>query len=887
MDISDLLVRHEKLVHLNEGSKDGNRGRKPSSGSGHTNSSEDHGNAEAMDLRRRTSTSHYPGQQASGLSMSSAAAHPATALSAAPPPPQSDPRLAARNIPACNLDLLSDAATHLASAAEINAMQQPMMSDMAHTSAGSMAPGKPYSDAPPPYHDRGRDGGALPEVLSSAYPGQPPPASFDDYHLFLDDFTSSSHFLPSALEADQPFGLWSRPAAEMGRGANGLHKMAGSSFPSTRFPSVQPDLRDMNPEAGSQRVPDEGSNTMRAPAWRIGVADHTVIKNRLDEFSSVLPSDFVCPSRHTLTRFLEGYISGFHEHLPFLHLPTLSPADLSPELILAILAVGAQYRFENHRGNALWYAAKAIAFEQIRRRHSHEVHSLLPTSSAYSPHSTRPSPSAGYRHSFNSMQHERPLTQDTHREPYSPNTPQSRLETIQALTLLFAIGLWGPKAILHEALSLQSLLALLVRDEGLESEPSSQAPDWDTWIRIEGSTRTKLIAFCFFNLCSIVYNTPPLLLTSEVNLCLPQPSRLWRMETAWQWQEARQSYPPVDMSLQDAFSRILHRDTPQTTLTHVPSLGSYVLIHAFIQHIYLLKQTSFAIASPYGVQRGLKVEDVEEVAHGLRLWQIGFEHHRQLRAAESAHHQANGATMGGLGGVGMGMGQGDSYSGGPVAFDATALLRLAYIRLYTDLNPSRRLETRDHLLIANAFDDVPLLVRSPRTTRAVVQAIHALAMLVKAGVNYVARTKSLEWSMQLSLCNMECALLLSKWLITLASIGPNDAAVSSEEKTLLDNVRRLLDETEFAVPIDPSLAGAASGTAAPSGNNQTAAASDAAKLRQLAAAVIHLWAETFKGTHVFEVISIMGLGLESYAAILEKPGDRTPLAQMPPAGSLG
>ncbi len=145
--------------------------------------------------------------------------------------------------------------------------------------------------------------------------------------------------------------------------------------------------------------------------------DHTVIRNRLDEFSSTLPNDFVFPSRHTLNRFLEGYISGFHDNLPFLHLPTLSPTDLSPELLLAILAVGAQYRFETNRGHALWYAAKAVALEQIRRRHSHEVHGLLPTPAAYSPHSTRPSPSAGFRHSFPSVHQDRPMTQDTHREP--------------------------------------------------------------------------------------------------------------------------------------------------------------------------------------------------------------------------------------------------------------------------------------------------------------------------------------------------------------------------------------------------------------------------------------------------------------------------------------
>lgn len=142
-----------------------------------------------------------------------------------------------------------------------------------------------------------------------------------------------------------------------------------------------------------------------------------MIKNRLDEFSSVLPNDFVFPSRHTLTRFLDGYISGFHEHFPIMHLPTLTPAELSPELLLAILAVGAQYRFESHRSNALWYAARAVALEQIRRRHSHEVHGLLPTPAAYSPHSTRPSPSHGFRHSFSSVQQERSMTQDTHREP--------------------------------------------------------------------------------------------------------------------------------------------------------------------------------------------------------------------------------------------------------------------------------------------------------------------------------------------------------------------------------------------------------------------------------------------------------------------------------------
>jgi len=135
-----------------------------------------------------------------------------------------------------------------------------------------------------------------------------------------------------------------------------------------------------------------------------------------------------------------------------------------------------------------------------------------------------------------------------------------------------------------------------------------------------------------------------------------------------------------------------------------------------------------------------------------------------------------------------------------------------------------------------------------------------------------------------AVCNLECAILLSKWLMTLASINPTDAPVSPEEKNLLEMIRRMLDETEFAVPIDPSLSGPGSGHHP---SRLDLSGSDSAKLRQLAAAVIRLWAETFKGTHIFEMIRIMALGLEGYADLLEKPGNRTPLGRMATSSGLG
>lgn len=130
-----------------------------------------------------------------------------------------------------------------------------------------------------------------------------------------------------------------------------------------------------------------------------------------------------------------------------------------------------------------------------------------------------------------------------------------------------------------------------------------------------------------------------------------------------------------------------------------------------------------------------------------------------------------------------------------------------------------------------------------------------------------------------AVCNLECAILLAKWLMTLATVNPAaDAPISPDERALLETLRRMLDETEFAVPIDPSLSGG--GGPGHPGSVADVAVNDGTKMRQLAAAVIRLWAETFKGSHVFDIVKIIGNGLEGYAELLEKPRDRTPLGRL-------
>lgn len=69
----------------------------------------------------------------------------------------------------------------------------------------------------------------------------------------------------------------------------------------------------------------------------------------------------------------------------------------------------------------------------------------------------------------------------------------------------------------------------------------------------------------------------------------------------------------------------------------------------------------------------------------------------------------------------------------------------------------------------------------------------------------------------------------------------------------------MLDETEFAVSF--------------AGGGAQSPGRERAKIRQLGAAVVRLWAETFKGTQIFDVVRAMGCALEMYAESLEKAND--------------
>lgn len=670
--------------------------------------------------------------------------------------------------------------------------------------------------------------------------------SFDNFAAFLESEPLSTHQFGTFNTAEQsvpffPFSTFANPGDGVyNPGASRLlpvqpvaqatvDEQASFSRFGSRLPSLQPDEND--PTESQRQEYRQPVQTLKI--WHVSPEDRQYIAREIAKFDPVL-QQFQLPTRMSLARYIRAYVDGFHEHLPFLHVQSMTVDGSSVELLLAMSAVGAQYCFEAEKGVELFHAARAIATERIRRRdarvalHHRDVQEWSDNSNP-SVLSAASSPAAAADRRGSNVGH-------TVNGPLGlPSDPESGgamasvplkddlMQSAQALLLLMAMATWAKhKEILREALAIQSILASIVRDDGLRMAARQEAPTtWEDWIGYESVIRTKYIVFCFFNLHSIVYDIPPLLLNSEISMPLPCSTAEFKAESGAGWRDARaKADPPAQF--QEGLRQLFSRDSETTPGCH-SSLGNYVLIHAIIQHIYMVRQT---IRCRVDADE-LTGEDVMPLEQALRRWQMGWN-----RSPESSIDPSD--------------------PNGPVAFNSTALLRLAYIRLNMDTGPGRALGTRDPLQIAQALREMPAIKRTPKLVRALLHSAHALSIPVKIGVRLVSKTQAFIWSIQHSLCSLECALLLSKWLETVSKseVSNVEPPISEDERKILSLVMTMLDETEFAVPPGKSLE-----------SPETA--------RHLSAGVLRVWATIFRGAQTWAIVDVIGSSLNIYADMVE------------------
>ena len=176
---------------------------------------------------------------------------------------------------------------------------------------------------------------------------------------------------------------------------------------------------------------------------------------------------------------------------------------------------------------------------------------------------------------------------------------------------------------------------------------------------------------------------------------------------------------------------------------------------------------------------------------------------------------------------------------------------LAYARIYLHLGPYRQLETRDPIRIAKAISRSPSVDRSDGVISALLYSIHMLSIPVRLGVDRVARSQAFFWSVRHSLAGLECAVLLSKWLFSLArSVGR--VPLTDSEDRIVHWVWCIVDEAYSVVDFDEVDTGGVDREPA-----------------QLGLAVLRIWAYFFKSNTQWPFINIIGRSLERYREIEE------------------
>ncbi|PYH63766.1 C2H2-type zinc finger protein [Aspergillus vadensis CBS 113365] len=559
----------------------------------------------------------------------------------------------------------------------------------------------------------------------------------------------------------------------------------------------------------SSRVPDDPSGDddfhelkpLSCP-WLLTNNQYLQISSSISPFQEVIPNQFRMPSKMALARYLLGYVEGFSDHHPFIHVPTLNLTSFvdTPELILALLAIGAQYRYESRTARSLYRASRSIVLERLRK-----VEGLADTASV---------------HLYQGNLHPAPAHGEHH------------LDQTQALLLLAIYCFWHSSSdMLQEWYQYLSLIAASLRRLGLSEGKHNDKISWAQWIKQETKRRTQFFGWYLLNFQAIIYDNPPLLLTRELNLQLPSSCQEWVARTETEWERTR-SHTLSRVMLKEAHAVHLAESSDISANVESSPMGNYILIHAVIQRIYMMHQVSL---DPQ-IQR-LSARDVQGLETALNRWRHTWCHSPESKL--DLH---------------------DPY--GSLSFSATALLGVAHVRLHYNLGQWRDLQSGDPATVAATLHEAPLPQRGSHLVHALLHSVHALNIPVQVGISYLSRCKSFGWSVDHAVCDLECAIFLSKWLQMVAQ-SHVEQPLSALETRLIRWIIRVVREALVSQDETISLSYDIDGYR-PETMRRTATF--------LSFAVVKVWAQMFKVCNSpWPMVLLIGKSLDRYASLMEGP----------------
>ncbi|OCL08029.1 hypothetical protein AOQ84DRAFT_389133 [Glonium stellatum] len=463
----------------------------------------------------------------------------------------------------------------------------------------------------------------------------------------------------------------------------------------------------------------------------------------------------VLPTIKELQKFFTSYLDCFHRHLPVIHFPSLKIANTPSPLIFAICSIGALYRLDRRRAKNLYDLADIACSNSLN------------ASRAAGAASAGPGP----------------------------------LWVVQAKMLLSIYGIFsGKSAVVKATIEGLGFFAIdyRIRRASLVSNTKSDARlTWEEWIREESSKRLLCGMFIVSNLISVTYGLAPgLSHTQDLVFEMPDEEKLWDARSADQWQELIKAQVSVrQRTIRDAMVNMIfgNQNDQDSQPYHVSGFTTLMIMHAvniYMWNVLQFSQTFTRCAFDMMANESLKGMLLSTASSALARC-----HHALTHVRSEEDHL--GSTW--------------DDAEGPLMFNCQALLRIAYIRLFTHASSFDRLTllTDNPEEIASSVTTYVAAIqeRSPLLTKAALKAHEGFLTPVKIGHLLVRKTAALSWSVEHAVAGWDAALFLTKWIHTVEVQAPTYPP-DEQESQIVEQLKELLTEVESDYDGTGSLAAA-------------------------------------------------------------------------------
>ncbi|VUC32147.1 unnamed protein product [Clonostachys rosea] len=505
------------------------------------------------------------------------------------------------------------------------------------------------------------------------------------------------------------------------------------------------------------------------------------------------------PSTQDLQRYVRAYVSYFHPHMPFLHLPTLSFDPQSSQnvhtngvggsgcLILSMAAIGALYEMNHTQSRELFENSKKLILFYLEERRKADVRK------------------ADVRRSTSGIDNSNPMDEGGKHTPvwlvqamllnvvYGHNCGDKTASDIASTHCAALVSLARAADLLRPTEPHHSGQDTAMGDNNWKTRTESEEhEEWLQWKTSEERKRTLFTVFVLSSILVTAYNHTPALTNSEIFLDLPCEEEFFSAESSAAF-AARGGVAAANrntLTFHDALGELLRTNERQQHIMNVtgfsptdnelpktdikPStLGCLLLIYALHNYIWETRQRHH--------NKTWTNEETEKmyrhIEPALKAWQTAW--------ASNPHHSVELPNPFGM---------------GPLSADAIPLLDLAYVRLFVNLSRSKeRFWQRDWDGVAEELargsEIIQHAVQSPLGSEAMAiedgdrnqtdglnghgmsrrekhlrkaasYAADSLAMSNKLGVTFADLT-SRELSLQSAICAFDCAQVLAEWIATL------------------------------------------------------------------------------------------------------------------------